>query len=287
MTILISRRMIALMLGLLTLGGSALAGRLEKVTEKVEAEGARRLEVSLEFGVGQLTVGRDDMAEAAVINIEYDKRRVDYDISYDLRGSTGELYLESNQLRRKNSDGNDNWWDLTLSTRYPTDLQMEIGACDAEMDLGGVPLTNFTMDIGAASGLIEFSRSNPERLDDLDIDAGAASLEMDRIGNANFDQFSFAGGAGSFELDFRGEYEEDSRIDIEVGLGSADIVLPEDVAVRLETSGDGWLSSVDLHGGDVDEVDDDVWESPGFDNADVKLFIAIDVGLGSVDVYWR
>ena len=85
----------------------------------------------------------------------------------------------------------------------------------------------------------------------------------------------------------RGEYSGESRISLDIGLGSAEITLPENVAVRIETEGDNWLSSVDIHGRVVDEVDDDVYESDDFDSADTRIIVDMSVGLGSVDVYFK
>jgi hypothetical protein len=166
-------------------------------------------------------------------------------------------------------------------------LEIEVGACDAEFDLGGIPLTELTIEIGAASGEIDFSRPNPERLEEIDIEAGAASVAVLNIGNANFEQFNFEGGAGSFELDFCGKYKDEAEISIEIGLGSAEVILPRDIPVRIETGDPGWFSTIDFHNDDLDEVEDGVYESEGFDDASVRIYLELEVGLGSIDVYFK
>ena len=74
---------------------------------------------------------------------------------------------------------------------------------------------------------------------------------------------------------------------IDIGLGSADITMPEGVPFRIETEGGNWLSSVDIHNRDMDEVDEDVYESDDFDGADTRIILEISVGLGSIDVFWK
>ena len=181
----------------------------------------------------------------------------------------------------------DNDWDVNLSTRTPMELRREMGACKAEMDLGGVPIRELSIEIGAASGVLDFSSPNPERMQEFEIEAGASSLYLTNIGNANFEHFKFSGGAGSFDLDLRGKYTGESKLEIEVGLGSADIILPKGLPVRIESDNNEWFSSVDLHGGNLDEVEDGIYESPDFGKATIRLTIRLDVGMGSVDVRWK
>lgn len=272
---------------LLVVAVAAVAGRVEQFSKKVDAEGAKKIEVVVELAAGEFYISAADMSEVATVEVEYDSRRVECVVDYDVRGATGQLLLESTLLRRRNIDTEDNIWEVVLSDRYPMTLDIEVGACDAEFDLGGIPLTELTIEIGAASGEIDFSRPNPERLEEIDIEAGAASVAVLNIGNANFEQFSFEGGAGSFELDFRGEYTAEAEISVEIGLGSAEIILPRDIPVRIETGDPGWFSTIDFHNDDLDEVEDGVYESEGFEDARVRIFLEIEVGLGSIDVYFK
>lgn len=269
------------------LAGLALAGRIEHESRQIDAEGAKKLDVELEFGAGELRISPKDMSQAVTLDIRYDPRQVEYDVDYKVRKDIGHLYIESEHRKHCDIDTEKNKLDLVLSTRYPTSLEMDIGACDAEIDLGGIPLERLDIDVGAASGDIDFSEPNPHRLEEINIDAGASSLDMHSIGNANFELMTFSGGVGSFDLDFRGEYRGESKIDIEVGLGSADIILPRGIPARVETESGNWLSSVDFHKDDLEEIDDGIYESPDFEDAETRIVLMLDVGLGSVDIYWK
>jgi len=267
--------------------GLVMAGRREQETRSIETEGAKKIEVELEFGLGELRILPEDMLKAAILEMSYNPRQVEYDIDYKVRKGTGRLFIESSTHRKIHIDSEDNLLDLTLSTRYPMSLEMDIGACDAEIDLGGVSLEYLDIDVGAASGDIDFSEPNPVRMKEMNIDAGASSLDMHSIGNANFDLMTFSGGAGSFDFDFRGEYKGESRIDIDIGVSSADIILPRGIPTRVETSGSNWLSTVDFHKDDLEEIDDNIYESLDFKDAKTRIILIIDVGLGSVDIYWK
>lgn len=265
----------------------SLAGRMKHITEEIDADGAERIVLEVDLGAGEFHITTDDIAFAAVIDIEYNPRRTEYDISYEVKRSTGYLTLESSNRSHTNLDTDDNVWDIVLSTRYETSLNIEIGACEAEIDLGGIPLQELSIEVGAASGVIEFSKPNPTRLRELSIEAGASSLELISFGNANFDEFNFSGGVGSFELDLRGEYNGESEIEIEIGLGSADIILPLGVPIQVETENGNWLSTIDFHNDDLEEVDDGLYESDDFEDAETRIILVIEVGLGSIDLYWK
>jgi len=254
---------------------------------RVDAEGADRLDVSFEFAAGELRLEPGSHDEAAVFDISYDDRDYDHEINYRVSGKTGELTVKCEHDNGHDLDTDDNEWLVTFSDQYETALDMDIGACDAEMEFGGLSLEELTIDVGAASATIAFSKVNPVVMEKFAVDAGACSLTMNELGNANFRDFTLNGGASSLDLDFRGKYTGESTIDLDVGVGSADIVLPKGIPCRIETNGGNFLSSIDIHGRDVREIDDDLFESRDFDDADVRIILSLDVGIGSIDVYWK
>jgi len=256
----------------------------------VDASGASKLIIDCDFAAGSVTIQPKDMAQVVTADVYYTPQSVRYEHSYENKNGTGYLLLESTHRNRNgnyDSDETENEWDVTLSEKYPMELNMEMGACEANFDLGGLPITALDMEFGAVSGVIDFSRPNPQRMEDLVINAGATSLDLRNIGNANFQRMRYEGGASSVELDLRGTYTGESEIDISVGMGSADIFLPADVAVRIESDRDNWFSSVDFYNEDLEKAGRDAYQSPGFDTAKNRIVMRIDVGMGSVDVRWR
>ncbi len=166
-------------------------------------------------------------------------------------------------------------------------LSLDIGACDAEIELGGLRLEEVAVEFGAASAEIGFREPNPARMRELRFEAGASSVTATDLGNANFESCEFEGGVGSFDLDFRGEYHGESEIRVKVGLGSAEITLPVDIPCRIEGPGGGLLSSVEIHGGGLREIADDVWEADDYAGASTRLRLILELGLGAVDVRFR
>ena len=269
------------------LPATLLAGQVKHETLNVPPEGAKRVEVSVEFGAGEIRLNSGDIQNVVEMEVVYDTRKIDFDHEYQVSNGVGDLMLESSHGDSDDIDTDDHKWDMTLSQNYPLRLDLDMGACEAEMDLGGLQLEEFTLNVGAASAEIDFSSPNPIRLKEIRIEAGAASVEMHEVGNANFEILDFSGGVGSFDLDLRGKYTGESKVTIEVGLGSMDIILPRDLPIQVITEGSNWLSSIDFHRDNLDEVDDDIYESPDFEDAKVRLILEVEVGLGSIDLYWK
>ena len=272
----------------LLLSGAALSRDYEQENKVIPAEGAQRVNLDLSFGVGHLTIAPGSNADIAVIDIDRDLSRVRETFDYETRGGTSYVTLESRPRKSvHNLDSEHNDWEMTLSNRYPTEARFELGACEAAIELGGIPLTDLKLETGAAGTTLSFSEPNPKRMRELRVEAGAASVKLVNLGNARFDFMKFEGGAGSFDLDFRGQYEGECEVSVEVGVSSADIILPEGVAVRIETEEDNWFSSVDIQKRKLSRVEDGVYESKGYEDAKDRILLKIEVGLGSVDVRWK
>jgi hypothetical protein len=272
----------------LFLVSTALADRIENVSESFPPQGIKSLQIDTDFGLGKLNISAADIEEVGKFDVEYDSRLIKYFLDYAPKGDVG--YLEFGTKTRHSTIHGDevtNDWKVILSNRYPTELSMDIGACEHEIDLGGIPLTEVTLDIGASDGSITFSKKNPVRMENFDLDIGASSVELTDLGNANFDYMSFDCGAASCKVDFFGEWEGSAEVSIDVGVGSAKIVIPRDLEVRIITDPDSWFSSVDFHNDDLEEVRDGVFESEGYRGAKNRLLLNIDVGMGSVDIHFK
>lgn len=280
----------AITLGMLVTfaGTGAFARDFEEGKKVIPAEGAQRVDLDLSFGVGELTIMPGKGEDIAVINLDRDISRVRETFEYETRGGTSYVTLESRPRKKlHNLDSDNNLWEMILSDRYPMEARLEIGACEADFELGGLPLTELSLEMGAASGQVNFSTPNPKRMREFKVEAGASSLKLFNLGNARFDLMTFSGGAGSFDLDFRGDYEGECEITLDIGLASANIILPEGVAVRIETEDDNWLSSVDIQKKKLSHVDDGVYESKDYEGAKDRILLKIEVGMGSVDVRWK
>jgi hypothetical protein len=125
---------------------------------------------------------------------------------------------------------------LDLARVVPVSLSLQMGAAEADLDLGGMRLTRLSVESGASDALLHFDAPNLVPMERLDLDVGAASLRARGLANARARDMNVKVGIGTAELDFGGEWAADVELDLEVSLGKATLRVPADVGVRVETS---------------------------------------------------
>lgn len=170
---------------------------------------------------------------------------------------------------------------IALSRRVPIDLDLDFGAGEADLDLGGISLRSLEISTGASETRVRFGAPNPVRAERVSIEAGAAELEVIGLGNARAERISFEGGVGSTLLDFSGAWDRSATASVQMGIGSVTLRLPRGLGVRVNK--DSFLTSFDSQGlvkrGDS-------YFSPDWESATHQLTIDIDAAFGSIEVEW-
>jgi hypothetical protein len=266
--------------------GTVRAGRKERKEVSFPPDDNNLLIMDFDMTAGVFEIRTDDIDNIAKADIRYDPRRIDIMAEYEKEDSIGYLDLGCEPIRKSDIDTDDSYWELTLPRKYRTEMTIKLGACQADIDLGGMPLELIEMDVGAAEVLLIFSQPNPSAAERMIFEAGAADFAIEKLGNANFKRLSFDGGIGKFEFDFSGEYHYKCRASISVGLGKAIIRIPRDLPVRIDAE-ESFLSSIDFKNLDHPaEVNGDYYESSDYRDAGYGLDLEIDIGLGSVELIW-
>lgn len=124
-------------------------------------------------------------------------------------------------------------FDLSFGTAQPYSLTLETGASDAEIDLGGVPLTRLDLKLGAGRHVIRFLEPNPQPLDLFTVNAGAGALELRNLANANFAEMTLDGGAATFICDFGGTLRRDGMVRLSAGMTTVDLQVPATTPARI------------------------------------------------------
>jgi hypothetical protein len=137
--------------------------------------------------------------------------------------------------------------DLRLGTARPFSLQVEGGANEVDLSLGGVPITDIDLRHGAGKVEIDFDAPNPVEMATLRLATGAGLLEAEQLANANFAQMVAEGGAAKFELGFGGRLRRDGHVRVSTGAAGVDIAVPSDVPAEI--SAKATLGSIGVDGG--------------------------------------
>lgn len=144
-----------------------------------------------------------------------------------------------------------NDWNMNLGN-VPIDLHVNAGAYSGSYELGGLILQRLTISDGAADVNLSFSEPNQTEMSLFEYNTGASSVKLENLANTNAETINLRSGAGSYILDFSGELKRDMTVDIESGMSTVTIIIPEGFSVEVVF--DGGLSNVNVSRG---------WEQSG------------------------
>lgn len=262
------------------LGASGLqAQSWRTATISRQLSGNEPLHVNVQYGAGRLNVGATDEGLLYRMQLRYDEEK--FEPVADLEGDRLRLGVES--IRRNIDIGGRHGGelDLVLARGVPMALDLEFGAVRADVDLGGLSLSELRLSTGASEATIDVSEPNPEPMSRASFDIGAADFMARHLGNLNTERIEVDAGVGEVTLAFTGEWRRDARVSIDMGIGALELHFPEGLGVRL--SKDSFLTSLDSQG--LVKRGDEYY-SLDWDDADRRVTIDLDAAFGSVKVVW-
>jgi hypothetical protein len=249
-----------------------------------QLHGETRLAARLEYAAGSLRLGPGRAGELYRMDVGYDESRFvpvsDYDASsgsvfLGLRaaGEGGVRVVSRNQLRQIAA--------VAISPRVDVALDLTLGAAEAELELGGLRVTNLQLKSGASRTVVRFSKANGTRCQRASISAGAADVSVLGLGNSRCDLIEFEGGVGKVLLDFAGAWTSNAQVVVKMAMGELTLRLPRRVGVRI--SMDKFLSSFEPAGlvrrGET-------FQSPNYDSNQRHLDLDLTTAVGGVNVEW-
>jgi hypothetical protein len=243
-----------------------------------------RLNARVEYGAGSLRVEPGQPGELYRMNLSYDQDRFvpvsDFDassrtVTLGLRaaGQGGVRVVSRSQLRQLAT--------IAISPRAELALDLSLGAVDADVELGGLRISDLDLKTGASRATVRFSRPNGMRCRRAAFRAGAAEVSVIGLGNSRCDEIEFEGGMGKVLLDFNGVWSSSAQVAVNMAMGELKLRLPRRVGIRLAM--DKFLSSFEP-AGLVRKGDSFV--SPNYDSAEHRLDLDISTAVGDVSVEW-
>lgn len=249
-----------------------------------QLHGETRLSASLDYRAGGLRIAPGRPNELYRMDASYDEERYRPVSAYDAaRGAVtlgfrpaGEGGLRVVSTRQLRQDAN-----VAFAPSVDLDLDLTLGAVQADLELGGLSLTELTLEAGASQAVLRFSEPNQSRCRSAEITAGAAELTVLGLGNSRCDRFELEGGMGKVTLDFGGAWTSSTRAEVKMAVGELNLRLPRRVGVRLKL--DRFLASFEPAGlvkaGNA-------FQSPGYERAERKLDLDVTTAVGGVRVEW-
>jgi hypothetical protein len=269
---------------LLLWAGAAEGQEMRPFSTFRQLHGETRLTARLEYAAGNLQIAPAAETQLYRMDLAYDDGRYlpvsDYDaqsgtvlLGLKPAGEGGVRVVSRTQLSQVAAVG--------LSPRVNLALALSLGAAEAQVELGGLRVTNLDVKTGASRTVIRFSRPNAVRCQRALFSAGAAEVSILGLGNSRCDEIEFEGGIGKMTLDFGGVWSSSSRVEIKMAVGELVLRLPRNAGVRLRM--DKFLSSFEPVGlvqrGQV-------FESRNYAQAERHLDLDLTTAMGGVNVEW-
>jgi len=243
----------------------------------VRGESALRVEV--QFGAGSLSLGVADAGLLYRARIQtHEGRTLPVHEYRDGRLRVGNESAEG-AGRLRAARGETPSLDLRLSRSVPINLDLSMGAVEADLDLSGIPLRSLQVSTGASQTTLLVSRPNSIQAEQLRLDMGAASFTATGLGHLRARRIEISAGVGSYTLGFEGLQAGETVVAASVGIGSLEVRVPPGVAVEVQRS--GVLLSVQAPSL---ERQGNRWVSPNWDTAATRLSLQVDGAIGTLRV---
>lgn len=260
------------------------------------------LDANFEYGFGKLTINPYRETRAILGSITYNSIQTDPEVNYRKNGTSGILTVEINNpgldegvktnvnfnLKQLEFSSKKDWMkseiDFLLPIAVPLRLNLDFGLGDADLDLSEIQLRGLNVDCGLSDVDIVLHKPNQVVCDSISLSNGLGDLHAEGLGYTNARRLDLEVGLGSAYVDLRGQTASNMEIDIQVGLGTLNLVLPENVNIRIEV-GKSFLSSVEISG--LRSREENIYTSPDWKSGRPTFTIDLQVDLGSADVYLR
>ena len=277
-------RLLPIIMGLALWAASAEAQSMRPFSTFRQMHGEIRLAARLEYAAGTLRLLEGRPAELYRMDLSYDEDRYwpisDFDgrhgsviLGLKPAGGGGVRVVSRNQLEQVAV--------VAFSPRVDLALGLNLGAVDADLEFGGLRVSQLDVKTGASKAVLRFSRPNAARCDHATISAGAAEVSLLGLGNSRCDEINFEGGVGKVMLDFAGAWSSSAKVHVTMAMGELTLRLPRTVGVRITM--DKFLSSFE-HTGLVRQGD--AFQSPNYDRDQRHLDLDLTTAVGGVNVEW-
>ncbi len=246
-----------------------------------------KLEVEIDFKMGELILGPNvDYPHEFNGFSEYNPDYFDSpEVVYDVLGKSGFLIIRSVASDHEfsfdwdtNQFHNRGEYKFPLST--PIEMELDFGMGDTDIDLTGMEIQSLDIECGMGKATLNIDSQNSIICEKINIEAGMGEFEGIGLSQLRAEVVNIKVGLGSAEIDFSGFINHDMDIDVDVGLGDIELVLPDNANITTHVN-ETFLSSVEM-GGLIKKGNKYV--SRNWDRDRPTIVLDISVGLGSINL---
>ena len=208
-------------------------GKMQHDSKSVDPKDADSARAQLKMGAGELnlTGGADKLMEA---DFSYNVSEWKPEVSYDVSGKKGELVVKQGSANGGDlSGGARNEWDINMNDEVPTDLVVQMGAGESDLDLDSLTLTGVDLKIGAGRTTVDLSGDYTRDFDAriqggvgeatvlLPSEVGVKAKAAGGLGKINAKGLKQVGDA--YVNDAYGESDTNLSVDVKGGVGEINL----------------------------------------------------------------
>jgi hypothetical protein len=202
-------------------------------SRSIQPEDAKSVRAHLTMGAGELKVGG---AADALMEGDFSYNVADWkpQIDYEVGGEKGELTVEQGSGDDgRLGGGARNEWDLRFNDDVPTDLVVEMGAGESDLDLDSLTLTGLDLQVGAGETTVDLTGDYAEGFEaSIEGGVGEATVLVPSkvgvrvraeggLGKINAEGFQREGEA--YVNDAYGDSDVSLNVDVRGGVGSINL----------------------------------------------------------------
>ncbi|MDA2926878.1 toast rack family protein [Acidobacteria bacterium AH-259-G07] len=241
------------------------------------------IEAEVELNVGTLQIEAGEPSHVYELDLEYNERAFEPRVQYEREGRVGRFRFELSGEGKWTRRVGKTRLNLRLNPQIPLRLKGRTGVGESEIDLSGMKVERLRLESGVGETKLSMLDPNQTTCESLVIRCGVGALEVTGLGNFAFKDFQFQGGVGGSTLDFSGDWDHVGQVEIEMGVGGVEILLPRHIGAEVRFS-KSFLSGLSLSG--FEKKSKDTYVSDNMDRVDKVLHLRIRAGIGGVEIRW-
>src|SRR5215212_5801964 len=132
-------------------------GKMQEESKYVDLKNADSVRAQLKIGAGELhiTGGADQLMDG---DFSYNVSEWKPKVTYDVSGQKGKLVVKQGSSNSGSLDGKArNEWDISFNEEVPTDLMVQVGAGESDLDLDSLSLTGLDLQMGAGKTTVDLT----------------------------------------------------------------------------------------------------------------------------------
>ena len=240
------------------------------------------VKASLDVNVGQIEVEPGSTDTSFELDMHYNELAFEPQVEFNREAGIARLSIELEGGGKSFRGLGDNTLFLKLRPDVPLELETNTGIGECNINLTGMKVQSVELQSGVGETKLTMLEPNRITCENVEIASGVGELELVGLGNLAFEELEFRGGIGEATLDFSGTWDTIGEIEIEVGAGSIEILLPRDIGAEVRVS-KTFLSDFDLP---RFEKKGDTYYSDNLDRASKVIKFRINAGIGHVELDW-